>query len=1128
MAPSRLHRDSPARAKRTQLKLIRGKISRPRRLFMEFLEQRLLLAQDVWTGGGDDKSWQDGSNWSLGAAPGSSDSAMISVGSSLTILYNGSSSILSITDNAGIDITGGSLEVTSGASELSGSLTVAAGATLEASGTGVTFTATGATTIDGANLYAASGASLALPGATSYTGSSSSTIQANGTGSLVDLSHLTSISGATGYSTLSINAQAGGEVNLSNVTSQPTGEIYAHADGTNSVIDFSKLPELLSDANNNSGFEASNGGKILAGDLTTLNRGDIHLDDNTSSITTTAITSITSSNLYAFGGGDLAFPALSSISEPNGATLQASGAGSVLNLTSLTSLTGATGYATLAIDADSGGEVNLSKVTSQPTGEIYAHADGTNSVIDFSKLPELLSDANNNSGFEASNGGKILAGDLTTLNRGDIHLDDNTSSITTTAITSITSSNLYAFGGGDLAFPALSSISEPNGATLQASGAGSVLNLTSLTSLTGATGYATLAIDADSGGEVNLSKVTSQPTGEIYAHADGTNSVIDFSKLPELLSDANNNSGFEASNGGKILAGDLTTLNRGDIHLDDGMSSITTSQITSITSSNLYAYGGGDLTFPALAQFSEPGGATIVANGAGSVLYLISLTSLDGATGYATLNIDAQAGGEVNLSNVTSQPTGEIFAHADGTSSSIDFSKLPELYSDAEYDSGFEASNGGKILAGELTTLNRGDIRLDDGLSSITTSQITSITSSALSVYGGGDLAFPALSQLSEPGGTTLLANGAGSVLDLTSLTSLDGATGYATLNIDAQAGGEVNLSNVTTEPTGEIYAHADGTSSIIDFSKLPELYSDAEYDSGFEASNGGKILAGDLTTLNRGDIRLDDGMSSITTSQITSITSSALSVYGGGDLAFPALSQLSEPGGTTLLANGAGSVLDLTSLTSLDGATGYATLNIDAQAGGEVNLSNVTTEPTGEIYAHADGTSSIIDFSKLPELYSDAEYDSGFEASNGGKILAGDLTTLNRGDIRLDDGMSSITTSQITSITSSALSVYGGGDLAFPALSQFSEPDGVTLLANGAGSVLDLSSLTSITGATGYATLNFDAQAGGEINLSSLANDPSGCTSFSADAAGSVIDLADLTSLASNAEYNSTLSADQ
>ena len=79
------------------------------------------------------------------------------------------------------------------------------------------------------------------------------------------------------------------------------------------------------------------------------------------------------------------------------------------------------------------------------------------------------------------------------------------------------------------------------------------------------------------------------------------------------------------------------------------------------------------------------------------------------------------------------------------------------------------------------------------------------------------------------------------------------------------------------SQPSGRIYAHAQGTNSVIDFSKLPELFSDSQYDSGLEAGNGGSILTGALTTLNRGDLQLDDNNSSITTSQISSITSSNL-----------------------------------------------------------------------------------------------------------------------------------------------------------------------------------------------------------------------------------------------------------
>ena len=180
-------------------------------------------------------------------------------------------------------------------------------------------------------------------------------------------------------------------------------------------------------------------------------------------------------------------------------------------------------------------------------------------------------------------------------------------------------------------------------------------------------------------------------------------------------------------------------------------------------------------------------------------------------------------------------------------------------------------------------------------------------------------------------------------------------------------------------------------------------------------------------------------------------------------------------------------------------------------------------------IYAHADGTNSVIDFSKLPELFRTPYYDSGFEAGNGGSILAGSLTTLNRGDIQLDDSKSSITTSQITTITSSNLYVYAGGDLAFPALiSSYSNPNGATAQANGAGSVLDLTHLTSLTGVAGYSILYFNAQAGGEVNLAGLSSDPAARPAFTADAASSLIQLSSLTTLSSDPYYNSTLTRDQ
>ena len=37
---------------------------------MEFLERRILMAQDMWTGGGDGKTWQERSKLELERRPG--------------------------------------------------------------------------------------------------------------------------------------------------------------------------------------------------------------------------------------------------------------------------------------------------------------------------------------------------------------------------------------------------------------------------------------------------------------------------------------------------------------------------------------------------------------------------------------------------------------------------------------------------------------------------------------------------------------------------------------------------------------------------------------------------------------------------------------------------------------------------------------------------------------------------------------------------------------------------------------------------------------------------------------------------------------------------------------------------
>ena len=224
----------------------------------------------------------------------------INVANNPTIIYNGTSTIHSLVDNDSLNIASGSLTITSGASQVVGSLNVASGATLSLSGSGASFTASGATTIDGANLYAGGGATMTLSGATSYAAPGGATIQASGTGSLVDLSHLTTLAGGSYINILSVNALAGGEVDLSNLNNYTTGATGFYASGTGSTIDLSKLTGLLSDALYNSSLQASGGGTILDPLLATLNRTDV-TTDGTGTLGTAQISTYTGGTIMANG-----------------------------------------------------------------------------------------------------------------------------------------------------------------------------------------------------------------------------------------------------------------------------------------------------------------------------------------------------------------------------------------------------------------------------------------------------------------------------------------------------------------------------------------------------------------------------------------------------------------------------------------------------------------------------------------------------------------------------------------------------------------------------------------------------------------------------------------------------------
>ncbi len=1193
-------------------------------LHLEILEDRSLLSTVHWSAAGSG-DWNTAANWDAGRVPGSADDVVISAPGNVTVTHSGGDhTVHSLQSTDALVLSGGSLTVAAGASQVSGALTIT-GATLSVAGSGTSFTATGMTTLTGASFFATGGATLTLP-ATAYTGAPNydTTLQASDPGSKLDLSHITTLKGASNYSDLNIRALGGGKVDLSGVTSYPTGRTGILADGANSVVDLSALPKLISDANWNSALEARNDGTVKDPVLTTLNRVDLTVNANatlaTRQITAftgasltvnggapdfSGLTSLDGLNVVVNGGGTLAFPTISSYAGANyDTTLQASDPNSKLDLSHITTLKGASNYSDLNIRALGGGKVDLSGVTSYPTGRTGILADGANSVVDLSLLPKLISDANWNSALEARNGGTVKDPLLTTLNRVDVTINGNatlaTHQITTLTgatitdngatpdfggLTSIDGLSLVVNGGGTLAFPGVTSYAGANyDTTLQASDPGSKLDLSRLTTLKGGGTYNTLAVRAAGGGKVDLSAVASDPNGRITVLADGANSLVDLSALPKLISDAYWNSALEARNGGTIRAPLLATLNRVDVTVNAN-ATLATRQITTLTGAtitdngatpdfggltsidglNLVVNGGGTLAFPTITSYAGANyDTTLQASDPNSKLDLSHLTTLKGGGTYNTLAVRAAGGGKVDLSAVASDPNGRITVLADGANSLVDLSALPKLISDAYWNSALEARNGGTIRAPLLATLNRVDVTVNAN-ATLATRQITTLTSATITdngatpdfsgltsldglnvvVTGGGTLALPTISSYAGANyDTTLQASDPNSKLDLSHVTTLKGGGTYNALNIRALGGGKVDLSAVTSHPTGRILVLADGANSVVDLSQAPKLIADGYWNSALEARNSGTIKAPLLTTLNRVDVTINTS-GTLDTRQVTTLTGatltdngatpdfsgltnadgSSLRVFGGGTLTLAGLTSYTGANyDTTFQAGDANSKLNLAHITTLHGALGSSNLAVTAQGGGRIDLSAVTSDPNGRTSVLADGANSVVDLSRLPKLVSDVYWFSGLEARNSGAILTPLLTTISRVDLKIT-GSGTVDTHALTNADGSSLWVAGGGTLALPALTSYAGANfGTTFQATDANSKLDLSHLTRLTGANSYNTLNVQAQGGGRIDLSAVTGNPGGAVAVLADGANSVVDLSLLPKLGSDTNNNSSL----
>jgi hypothetical protein len=920
-----------------------------------------------WSGADDGTNFNNPTNWIGNVVPGPFDDAVITSGAGSGIVVTSSVTVLSIQCSKAFSVSNGVFAVTAGSSQISGAFTLASGMALQAGGAGTSFTASGPVSADDANFYVSDGAVVALPNLANYTKSCNGAYwTVTGAGSVLNLPGLTNFNGAA-CSFPAIQAQAGGQLLAPNLASITAGPLNFAADGTNSLIDLSRLTNCSSPTTYQIGFEASAGGTIqmpqLRGGLqisVTLNAGG--------SIPTAQLTQLTQLTLYApancnaltnltqltVSGATNIFPSLSnfydgsiavlngaSVTLPslqtfgkncNGANWTVSGSNSVLNLPALTNITGnACSYP--VIQATAGGQLLATNVVSVIAGPLAFQADGAGSLIDLSKLSNCSGQNPYYLTFEASGGGTLRVPNMTggpyvglTLNPGgtiptaqitqlallsiqDVtnnfnaltNLQSLTSSVTLAfpALTDFTDGNVLLTGGATVTMPALKNYNKIcNGANWTVSGSNSLFNLPALTNLTGqACNYP--MIQAEAGGAINLSNVVNILAGPLAFQADGTNSLIDLSALVSVSGQSPYQLTFEASSGGTVR---LSNMN------------------------------GGPLTGVIL----NPGG----------ILPTAQIHKL------YSLNLSGQGGNFNALTNLTSLTTGV----------SINFPALIDF--------------------------TDGNILVTNG---------ASVTMPALKNYA----------KICDGGNWTV--SGSNSVFNLPALTNITGqACNYPVIN--AVAGGQVILSNVLSVLAGPLAFQSDGTNSVINLNRLASCSGQNPYQVMFEASAGGTIQASNfvggplvgiivnpggnlpLAQLRRLFSITANGGAIANLAGLTNLDGGSLSAATGGQIILPAL-QLVNPfagcNNASWVANGSGSQIIATALFAFAGSA-CSTDDIDALAGGQIVLQNLGSLNGLYLHVLADGAGSLINLTNLTSFLSATAGSSSLTAQNSGVILLG------------------------------------------------------------------------------------------------------------------------------------------
>ena len=191
---------------------------------------------------------------------------------------DGTGSILNVPALTSFTETGGqtysTLQASNGGTVDVNSLASLSSVNLNLVGTAADLMIGGLTAYNSANITVSGGASLSLPGVTSYAGNDmTTTLEATGAGSSLSLADLATVTEAfNGYPAWTeFEALAGGSVTMSSLQTIDTGTVVLEGDGTGSILNVPALTSFTETGGQTySTLQASNGGTVDVSSLASL------------------------------------------------------------------------------------------------------------------------------------------------------------------------------------------------------------------------------------------------------------------------------------------------------------------------------------------------------------------------------------------------------------------------------------------------------------------------------------------------------------------------------------------------------------------------------------------------------------------------------------------------------------------------------------------------------------------------------------------------------------------------------------------------------------------------------------------------------------------------------------------